>query len=29
MILIVRKPALSVAYREMEGSILHVLRKGD
>lgn len=27
LILIVRKPALSLPYKEMEGSILHVLRK--
>jgi ribonuclease P protein component len=27
LILIVRKPALSFPYKEMEGSILHVLRK--
>jgi len=27
LVLIVRKPALSLAYKEMEGSILHVLRK--
>jgi ribonuclease P protein component len=27
LILIVRKPALALAYKEMEGSILHVLRK--
>jgi len=27
LILIVRKPALNMAYKEMEGSILHVLRK--
>ncbi len=27
LVLIVRKPALSMAYKEMEGSILHVLRK--
>ncbi|MFC4601324.1 ribonuclease P protein component [Cohnella hongkongensis] len=27
LILIVRKPALSLSYKEMEGSILHVLRK--
>jgi ribonuclease P protein component len=27
LILIVRKPALSLAYKEMESSILHVLRK--
>jgi len=27
LILIVRKPALSLLYKEMEGSILHVLRK--
>lgn len=26
-ILIVRKPALKMSYRELEGSILHVLRK--
>jgi len=27
LILIVRKPALALSYKEMEGSILHVLRK--
>ncbi|TJY41702.1 ribonuclease P protein component [Cohnella pontilimi] len=27
LILIVRKPALRLAYKEMEGSVLHVLRK--
>jgi ribonuclease P protein component len=27
LILIVRKPALNIAYKEMEGSVLHVLRK--
>jgi ribonuclease P protein component len=27
LILIVRKPALTLPYKEMEGSILHVLRK--
>lgn len=27
LILIVRKPALSLPYKEMEGSVLHVLRK--
>lgn len=27
LILIVRKPALHLAYKEMEGSILHVFRK--
>jgi len=27
LILIVRKPALSLPYKEMESSILHVLRK--
>jgi ribonuclease P protein component len=27
LILIVRKPALSLPYKQMEGSILHVLRK--
>jgi len=27
LILIVRKPALSLHYKEMEGSVLHVLRK--
>ncbi|RKP51307.1 ribonuclease P protein component [Cohnella endophytica] len=27
LVLIVRKPALSLHYKEMEGSILHVLRK--
>jgi ribonuclease P protein component len=27
LILIVRKPALTLAYKEMESSILHVLRK--
>jgi ribonuclease P protein component len=27
LILIVRKPALSSSYKEMEGSVLHVLRK--
>jgi ribonuclease P protein component len=27
LILIVRKPALQLAYKEMEGSVLHVLRK--
>lgn len=27
LILIVRKPALSLSYKEMEGSVLHVLRK--
>jgi ribonuclease P protein component len=27
LILIVRKPALTLPYKEMEGSVLHVLRK--
>lgn len=27
LILIVRKPALALSYKEMEGSVLHVLRK--
>ena len=27
LILIVRKPSLSLSYKEMEGSVLHVLRK--
>lgn len=27
LILIVRKPAVNMAYKQMEGSILHVLRK--
>ncbi len=27
LILIVRKPALNMTYKEMEGSVLHVLRK--
>lgn len=27
LVLIVRKPALSLQYKEMEGSIMHVLRK--
>lgn len=27
LILIVRKPALAMSYRELEGSIMHVLRK--
>jgi len=27
LVLIVRKPALTLVYKEMEGSILHVLRK--
>lgn len=27
LVLIVRKPALAMSYKEMEGSVLHVLRK--